>query len=465
MMDRTIPTRFALAAVASLATPLIVSGDADPPRAPNVVLILTDDAGYGDFGFQGSTQFKTPHIDRLAAGGIRFTQGYVTASVCSPSRAGLLTGRYQQRFGHEYNIPRRPEPTDDPADMGLPQSEITVAEALREQGYVTGVIGKWHLGEADTYHPLEHGFDSFFGFLWGASGYFPDGRQQPILRDHEVQDPQPYLTDAFGDEACRFIRSHRDEPFFLYLSFNAVHTPMHGKPGDIELYEHFEPKKRRTLAAMTKALDDQVGAVMTTLDDLELTDDTIVIFLNDNGGACDVNASINAPLHGQKGTLLEGGVRVPFVVRWPAGLPGGGTYDFPVSALDIFPTVLAAAGATEPLEPGRDGVDLMPHLRGEVDHRPHQKLYWRRAIAAAIRDGDWKLIRLPDRPPMLFNLAGDPGEQHDVHARHPDRVRAMMRDLFEWEVGTVHPKWVTAPMWRKRNVGLYDRTYQMTQPE
>jgi arylsulfatase A-like enzyme len=465
MMDRTRSTGLALAAIAACMAPPIVAGDADLPKSPNIVLILTDDAGYGDFGFQGSTQFRTPHIDRLAAEGIRFTQGYVTASVCSPSRAGLLTGRYQQRFGHEYNIPRRPEPTDDPADMGLPPSEITIAEALREQGYVTGAIGKWHLGEAAAYHPLEHGFDSFFGFLWGASGYFPDGRQQPILRDREVQDPQPYLTDAFGAEACRFIRAHRDEPFFLYLSFNAVHTPMHAKPDDIELYGDVEPKKRRTLAAMTKALDDQVGAILGTLDELELTSNTMVIFLNDNGGACDVNASINAPLHGQKGTLLEGGVRVPFVIRWPGGFTGGMTCDQPVSALDIFPTVLTAAGATEPIEPERDGVDLLPYLRGEVDHRPHEKLYWRRAVAAAVRDGDWKLIRLPDRPPMLFDLATDPGEQHDLHERHPERVRAMMKDLFAWELGTVHPKWVTAPMWRKRNVQLYDRTYQMSQPE
>ncbi len=471
----------------------ILSVSAQEQRPPNIIVIISDDAGYGDFSVQGSKQFHTPHIDYLANSGIRFLQGYVTESVCSPSRAGLLTGRYQQRFGHEYNIGSH-QPSDCPDYIGMRTDQITLADALHTLGYHTGAIGKWHLGSLDKYHPLNRGFDEFFGFRGGGAHYFGQGQKYfNIERQMDtVRVPVDYLTDAFGNEACRYIERNREKPFFLYLAFNAVHTPMEAREDDLAPFAYITEKQRRILGGMTKALDRAVGNVLQTLQDNHLTGNTLVWFINDNGGNTGLNGACNAPLNGKKGTLLEGGIRVPFFVRWPAGLPRHTTYDKPVSSMDIFATSVAAAGgdaqkivdslaqARFPAEWARvekrkrpragegwqlDGVNLIPYLKGTKEGSPHPRLCWRRAAVAAIRDGDWKLIRMPDRPPLLYNISEDMSEQHDLFREEKDTAERLMKELFEWEKLLAHPAWRTDPFWIQYNIKLYDKKYDLTQPE
>ncbi len=426
---------------------------------PNIIVILSDDGGYSDFSFSGDANFATPNIKKLADTGVKFTQGYVSASVCSPSRAGMLTGRYQQRFGHEYNLPVKPEPGDDYDFNGMSVKEKTIADHLKAAGYRTGLIGKWHLGEAEQFHPNNRGFDDFYGLLGGGRSYFTGNKKDTdYTRMYRNQTPEPfegYLTDKLGDEAISFIEKNQENPFFLYLSYTAVHAPMEAKKDQEALFEHIKDPGRRTLAAMTLALDESVGKVMARLDELELTENTLVVFLNDNGGPSDYNFSVNKPLSGVKGTLYEGGVRVPYIVSWPGKLPQGEVYTKPVSALDILPTSLAAAKAKPVNNKALDGVNLMPYLLGENDAKPHETLYWRRAAFAAIRDGDYKLVRFPDRLPVLYDLSKDIGEHNDLAAANPEIVGAMMKKLFTWETGLSSPYWTTHSKWIKQNRERY----------
>ncbi len=435
---------------------------------PNIIIILSDDAGYGDFGFQGSTEFKTPNLDRIAKGGIRFTNGYVSASVCSPSRAGLLTGRYQQRFGHEYNLPTKTVVKgDDEALRGLPLSEKTLADVLKGNGYKTGIIGKWHLGDAPKYHPNNRGFDYFFGMLAGSTDYFQEKRQKrgqkfQIQRNGEyIKKELPYLTDAFGFEAVQFIEKNWQTPFFLYLSFNAVHTPIQAKKDDMEYYAGQKKVIRQKLAAMNKAMDDQVGNVLDKLQELGLAENTLLFFLNDNGGPTPHNGSLNGHLRGMKGTLLEGGVRVPFLIHWPAKLRKGLVVDEPVISLDIFTTCMAATGITLPNPENYDGINLLPYLSEKSTPIPERTLYWRRAKSAAIRDGNWKLIRLPDRMPLLFDLESDEAEQHNLALKNPALVEDLLYKLFEWEKELTHPVFRTEYYWIKFNLRQYDQNWIM----
>lgn len=400
-------------------------------RPPNVIIIVTDDAGYADFGFTGVGDMMTPHIDALAESGVICTQGYVTASVCSPSRAGLMTGRYQQRFGYEMNVVAGMPDLDN---LGLDVREETIADELSAAGYVTGAVGKWHLGSSDALHPLSRGFDSFYGYLGGSRSYFPLKRERrwySAMRDRAF-DPEPegyYVTEALGDEATAFIDRHAKVPFFLYLSFTAVHGPMHARSDDLEQYAAIPQKKRRTLAAMTSALDEAVGAVTSTIARHGLDEETLIFFVNDNGGATN-NASDNGIYRGMKGSKWEGGVRVPYIVSWAGHLPAGRTFDRPVSTLDMLPTSLAAAG--QPIPTDLDGVDLLPFLGGDVDGSPHERLFWHRGPVSAVRDGDWKLIVIDDGRVLLTNVADDPGETVDLAADEPDRVVAMQGLLATW---------------------------------
>ncbi len=302
---------------------------------PNILLIVGDDMGYADVGFHGCKVIPTPNLDALAASGVRFTNGYVSGPYCSPTRAGLLTGRYQQRFGHEFN--------EGGAGGGLPVTETTLANRLKSAGYATGIVGKWHLGSSDNMHPQQRGFDKFFGFLGGAHSYF-DGKG--ILRGSEPADEQSYLTDAFGREAVSFIEKQSGKPWFLYLAFNAVHTPMHADDVRLKKFASIEDKQRRTYAAMMFAMDEAIGSVRKKIAEKGQTDNTLVAFISDNGGptmvGVTINSSINKPLRGSKRTTLEGGVRVPFVVSWP-GKVKPGVFDQPAIQLDLNATALAAA--------------------------------------------------------------------------------------------------------------------------
>ncbi len=423
----------------------------DPPapgRRPNIVVIIADDLGYADLGCYGGRDIPTPNIDSLAANGARFTNGYVTAPVCSPTRAGLMTGRYQQRFGHEFNPGSTPE-----ENFGLPLDQVTLPQILREHGYRTGMVGKWHLGLRPKYRPTERGFDEFFGFLGGAHAYLNLDRPgtAPILRGTTPVEEDEYLTDAFAREAVAFVERHHERPFFLYLPFNAIHTPLQATEKYLARFDHIPDEKRRTMAAMLSAMDDAVGRVLDALRKHQIEDDTLIFFISDNGGPTQANTSRNDPLSGFKGQLLEGGIRVPYMIQWKERVNAGGVIDWPVNSLDVFATALAAAGATTPpRDRASDGIDLVRH----VQHRsppPRDALYWRFGEPRAIRMGNHKLLMLPGERPMLFDLSNDPGEKHDLAATHPEKVKEL-RDAYEkWDDRMIAPKWGrTRPRRRRR---------------
>ncbi len=413
--------------------------DGPAPR-PNVIVILADDLGYADLGCHGAKDIPTPHLDALAAGGVRCTSGTVSHPFCSPTRAGLLAGRYQQRFGHENN------PKWDPADetLGLPVQVPTVADALRAAGYRTGAVGKWHLGAAPRFHPNRRGFDEYFGILGGGHQYFPVARSAaeysiPVDRNGQAVDEPEYLTRAFSREAAAFVERHRGRPFFLYLAYNAPHTPMQAPKETVAKFASIADEKRRTYAAMVSEVDDGVGLVLRRLRELGLEERTLVFFLSDNGGPPSANASSNGPLRGAKGQVYEGGIRVPFLVRWPGRLRAGATYDAPVSSIDLFATAAAAAGARAE---GLEGVDLVPYLAGEKAGVPHERLFWRSGGGErwAVREGNWKLLDAGEGR-MLFDLAADPGETTDLASKHPDVAERLARAYADWDRGNVKPLW------------------------
>ncbi|MGI9455239.1 MAG: sulfatase-like hydrolase/transferase [Aeoliella sp.] len=414
---------------------------------PNIVLFFADDAGYADFGFQDVTepdmQSLTPHIDSIASEGVRFTSGYVSGCVCSPSRAGLLTGRYQQRFGHELNIP------PGYIQGGMPLAESTLADRMGAAGYKTGIIGKWHLGYPGPYQPNKRGFDHFYGLLQGSRGYFATKNISPhrVIQLNGKPTPETgYVTDRFGQGAVDFIELNKDEPFFLFVSFTAPHGPLHAKKEDLAALTHIENRRRRTYAAMVKSMDDNIGLVLDALRDQGLEENTLIVFTNDNGGQTGTGA-VNRPLRGKKGTLWEGGVRVPMAMKWRGKIKPQMVVDDPVIALDFTPTFLAAGGNETGSDWKLDGIDLLPRLTGQVDALPERHLYWRGHGPdgdSAIRQGDWKLI-LPDHAPgtapELYNLATDIGETDDVADKHPARVKSLGARLAAWESQLIDPLW------------------------
>ena len=412
-----------------------------------MVLVIADDAGWIDFGFNGGTEVATPALDRLAAEGLTFGACYVTASVCSPSRAGLLTGRHQQRFGHEYNLPG----TAPRAEGGLPLDEHTIANRFEAAGLATGLVGKWHLGLADRFHPTRRGFDEFHGLRAGSRSYFGDERltkgdrrYEHVTIDDSSTTPEAdieYLTDTMTDDAVDFLRRHADRPSFLVVAYTAPHGPMHARPDDLEAVGDRLQGKRRTYAAMMRALDRGVGRIADAIEESDR--DTLLIFVNDNGGATN-NASDNGSWRGMKGSLFEGGIRVPAFIHRP-GTISSGSIDHPVTSLDLVATAIAATGADRS---GLDGIDLSPWV-GASPPAPDRSICWRRGPVAAIRDGDMKLIRVEEAGSMLFDLDADPGETTDLAARHPAEVIRLLAGLAAWEHGVIEPRWTTGDYWRK----------------
>ena len=453
----------------------LLSATPDPAegRPPNIILILADDLGHGDLGVTGSRQIPTPHIDSLAAEGIHFTSAYVASPVCAPSRAGLMTGRCPFRFGFQENL-APVQAGHDPEAVGLPVSERTLADRLKHLGYATGIIGKWHLGERPQFHPAKRGFDEFWGWLGGAHDYFragPGGETAmagPILCNFKEPAPLTYLTDDQGGECVDFIRRHASKPFFLFASFAAPHSPMQATAGDLAKFKDIEDGLRRTYCAMVHRLDQNVGRILDELEAQNLERDTLVVFLSDNGGPAATgmgNGSINAPFRAGKTTVLEGGIRVPMLMRWPAGLPAGVRMDAMVSSLDLVPTLVGAAGGGIGLDERLDGVDLRPFLGKAPATVPHRSLKWRYTVGSAMREGDWKLVTLPDRLPMLFQLSTDPAEQRDMAAGEPGRTRDMLRELGQWWVRSPNPLFREPADWRIRHLRFYDSESKLTQPE
>lgn len=408
-------------------------------RRPNILIILADDLGYGELSCQGNPQIPTPNIDSIAKNGIRFTSGYVSGPYCSPTRAGLLTGRYQQRFGHEFN----PGPVGtESKEFGLSLREATLAERLKPAGYATGMFGKWHLGYRPEFRPTRRGFDEYFGFLGGAHSYLDAKADSvnPIFRGTAQVASIDYTTDSFGREAAAFIDAHRREPWFVYLPFNAVHAPLQALDKYRERFRDIPDEKRRTFASMLSALDDNVGLVLSKVQALGLENDTFIVFVSDNGGPTRNTTSGNSPLNGYKAQVWEGGIRVPFLMQWKGRIPAGKVLDQPVIQLDLHPTALAVAGVPVPTEAKLDGVNLLPYLTGENPGAPHDALFWRFGAQRAVRKGDWKLTDLGDGP-KLFNLATDIGEKDNLAAVHPGKVQELEADYKAWNAKNVDAKW------------------------
>ncbi len=409
--------------------------------SPNIIIVLADDLGYNDVSFNGSTEIPTPNIDRIANNGVKFTNGYVSYAVCGPSRAGLITGRYQGRFGFSRNPLFAP---NDPS-QGLPLSEETMAKTLSRGGYKSLALGKWHLGAHESQRPLKRGFTEFYGFLTGGHYYFPEDltlndiseiesqyaayRTKLLKNDTRVEEKE-YLTDALSREAVDFIGRNKDNPFFIYLAYNAPHTPLQATEKYLSRFDHITDKKRKTYAAMVSAVDDGVGSVLDKLEELEISDNTLVFFLSDNGGPEPHNASDNGALRGTKGSLWEGGIRVPFAVQWPGTIPAAQVYDHPIISLDIFAT--AAALAKVKPKNKLDGVNLIPYLTGEENGAPHKSLQWRMydKKAYAIRKGDYKMVNVDGEKEMLFHITNDIGESNPL--AEEKKAISMLKSFNNW---------------------------------
>lgn len=421
-------------------------------ETPNLIVIMCDDLGYQDVGFNGCKDIPTPNIDRIAQEGVRFSNGYTPYSVSSPSRAGFMTGRYGQRYGYERNVQYRP---NDP-NMGLSKEEMTLPQSLKQVGYVSGIIGKWHLGAHPSNHPCNRGFDEFFGHLGGGHSYFPDqlsfdsyqiftesqSYRSLIMRNHEHVKTQKYLTDEFSDEAVSFVTRHQEQPFFLYLAYNAPHTPLEATDEYLARFDHIKAKKRKTYAAMVSAVDDGVGRLLDRLKELKMDQNTIIFFLSDNGGPEESNGSNNGVLRGGKSSTYEGGYRVPFAMRWSNRLSPM-VYDNPISSMDIFATMAALTGSPTLKERPLDGVNLLPYLTKKGKSAPHPTIYMRKYDQGryAVRHNNHKLLVFAkeNNRMELYNLKDDIGETKNIAAEFPEIVKSLDRLRLEWDQQLLPP--------------------------
>ena len=397
-------------------------------KRPNVLIFLTDDTGWAEYGFQGCKDIATPNIDALAKAGTRFTQGYVSGPYCSPTRAGLMTGRYQTRFGHEFNSTAQVS--------GLKPDEKTIAEYLKAEGYNTCAIGKWHLGSKEEFRPYNRGFDEFFGTLANTPFFHPTNFIDTLKGKtiQQIDDKNFYTTRAYADRAVDWLGRNEGKPWFLYVPFNAQHAPLQAPEELLAKFAHIKDETRRYFAAMMTAKDEAVGKILKKVADMGEENNTIVFFLADNGGPTAQTTSNNLPLNGFKATTWEGGVRVPFCAKWPGKIPAGKDYSNPIIQLDILPTVLAATGAkVKPAKP-LDGVNLLPYLSGENKGKPHESLYWKFGQQWAVRKGDWKLVvaRGGSMQPELYNLADDIGEKKNLASEMPDVLASLQADYKIW---------------------------------
>lgn len=444
-------------------------------KPPNVIVIISDDQGYADVGFHGSNEIFTPNIDRIAKNGVVFSEGYVSYAVCSPSRAGLITGRYQNRFGYSRNILLAP----NDSLMGLPLSEQTLPDVLNNVDYKTKAIGKWHLGAHKSLVPEKRGFDEFFGFLIGGHRYFPedltlndltearrqmDGYITKIYDNGKRINTKKYLTEELSDNAVKFIEDNSDNPFFLYLSYNAPHTPLQATTKDLERNKHIDIEKRQTYAAMVSSMDDGIGLILDKLEQKNIFENTIVFFFSDNGGVEWYNFSDNGPLRGIKGDFFEGGIRVPFAMQWPNKIKPGTIYDKPIIALDIFATVASAAKAEKYIKNEIDGVNLIPYLSGNKSGSPHEYLYWKNPDKDidVIRDDRYKYLRIKNDE-YIFDLKNDISEESniiDLSKPIYDRLKSQFK---LWEKEMIDPVFMDLGMGKEYNKLNPDRWIQASQ--
>ncbi len=440
-----------LTSVAMIALALPMLGQSAEPETPNIILILADDLGYGDVGAYGCRDIQTPNLDQLAKSGVRLTNGYVTHPYCGPSRAGLMTGRVQQRHGFWRNPPVQPKSRM----IGLDTDEETLGDVLTRAGYQTAAFGKWHLGASEMFHPNNRGFSEFYGFLGGGHHFFPEQYPEQMKRWANLETPpvselygyatpleingidlppqRGYLTDLLTTHAIAFMKGAKHRPFFLYMAYNAPHVPLEAPQEYLDKYSHIQNGNRRKYAAMVDNLDWNVGRLLAALDEQGKRENTLVVFLSDNGGPLHSGAN-NGSLRGAKGSVAEGGVRVPFIFNWPGQLPPDKELDVQISSLDLLPTFAALAGVLPSGKP-LDGIDVWPWLQGEVEGTPHARLFWENSQAhqMGMREGDFKLFRLKENEPWkLFNLAEDMGEQNDLSRQMPEKVEAMAVECEGW---------------------------------
>ncbi len=465
---------------------------ADSPNPPNLLILLADDMGYGDLSCTHSVYLQTPHIDALADSGVMCSAAYVASSVCSPSRAGLMTGRDPRRFGYESNLNQSAAAYGTrPELLGLAPSEHSLGDQLRSAGYATALIGKWHLGSGPGFHPNRRGFDYFCGMIGGHHDYFPEPAKNQLERNGEPlrEFSSPYLTDFFTDEGIRWIdqQSERAEkvrkPWMLMMSYNAPHTPMQATEADLARFDRIQNPRRRIYAAMVWALDRGVGRIVEHLKSTGHYENTMIVFFADNGGATN-NGSWNGPYSGAKGSLREGGVRVPMIWSWPGHFPEKTLHRGVVSSLDVVPTFMAAAGQDPmPLKDppshedaknrrrgvkrygAYDGIDLIPQLSG--DKPPvHRTLFWRLQGQTSVRDGEDKLISLAHRPAQMFRPDTDAAEDKDLSQESATRFNELYSKLGEWEFSlpTV-PLWGSSPIWSGDSAEIYDSWQPKPEPE
>lgn len=411
---------------------------------PNIIFILSDDAGYADFGFQSNRLIPTPHIDRIATEGVKFSNAYVTGAVCSPSRAGILTGVNQATFGQVYNFVQNVKYTIPVDSFGLPVNQKLVGQYLKPLGYTTGIVGKWHEGFAERFHPNSRGFDYFWGFLWGSNNYTA-GTAKKVEENKKpvAAEAIPYMTDAIGNQSVDFIRRNADKPFFLYVSFNAPHTPMQAKPELLQKYEgKFGSKGRELNAAMTESMDENIGKILQELEARHLLDNTLIVFTNDNGGQVVHSFADNYPLRGMKGQVYEGGIRVPMVLMWKGKVKAGTVYEPPVSTLDLLPAFINAAGDKANKYAVLQGTDIVKLVNGRVK-APERAFYWYIAKDhGAIRKGNWKMDFVPGKAPQLYNLDTDISENRDLYNMEPEIAKQLSSLFYKWKDSLPKPGWV-----------------------
>lgn len=505
-------TQGAMGFLATLAEPILPTQPVDwqtsspaqastTDRPPNIIVILADDLGWNDISFYGGGVgggvVQTPNIDRIAAEGVHFSNGYAGNATCAPSRAALLTGRYPTRYGFEFTPApaqmmrmaasfesHREEPhpgffleenlAEFPPleEQGVPASEIFLPELLADRGYHSMILGKWHLGQNEGHAPNDQGFDEFLGFLSGAAMFaeFDDPTMVKSIQAFDAIDqflwpnltfavrynkdqhfaPDEYMTDYLSTQAVRAIEANRHRPFFMYLSYNAPHTPLHAKQSDYDALPMISNHTERVYGAMIVSLDRGIGRVLAALEDAGIDGNTLIIFSSDNGGAHYVGLpDLNAPYRGWKMTFFEGGTHVPFFMRWPGRIEAGSEYQRPVTHIDIFSTAAAAADVAIPADREIDGVDLMPYVNGTVSDDPHEAIFWRTGTYRTVRSGDWKLqLSDPDETPFLYNLAVDPTEQQNLATSEPELLTRMKQlietGMSDWAV-PIRPPLVRGP--------------------
>jgi len=462
---------------------LIAAGCAAADDRPNILLILTDDHGYADVGFNGGTDVKTPNLDTLAANGMTFSEAYVPHPFCGPSRAGLMTGRYPHKIGAQFNLPE-----DGSYNGGVPRSEVFMSKVLQDAGYFTGAIGKWHLGNTPEFHPNERGFDEYYGFLGGGHNYFPeqfkkayeDARARgathiweyltPLEHNGVPVDETEYVTDGLSREAVRFIETAagKEEPFFLYLAYNAPHTPLEATADDLALFKGIKDEKRRTYAAMVYAVDRGVGRIVDTLRETGQLDDTLIVFLSDNGGRLDQGGN-NFPLRAGKGSVHEGGYRSPMFMHWPGTVETGSRFEHPVHALDFYPTFAGLARADLPDGKELDGKNIWKDILAGTNAREGEPLYalrHRRGLSdASARRDEWKAVRTGNRAWQLFNIENDIGETRDLGAQNPDVLGDLVDAMREWAGDNAEPLYFHIPkegeLWREYGMPRFQETFAM----